>query len=90
MNRFLEIKKMKELIKQIEDKIKYYQKASNENDEQYCKIDDFGLNFAGEKLNSFQKQKAMKEIMDSTIFLQGKIEAFQEILNVLKGKIHTK
>lgn len=80
---------MKELIKQIEDKIAKYKKVSDENDDQYCKIDDFGLGFDGQKMNSFQKDKALTELQNSTIFLQGKMEAFQEILNVLKGKLQT-
>ena len=69
-----------EFITMVNDKIKRYKKISEKNDEEYCKIDDFALGLAREKMTRAQKKKALEELQNGTIFVQGKIEAFQEIM----------
>lgn len=75
----------KQIQKLLKEKIEHYSKVRDKNDDEYCKIDDFALGLAGEKMSKQQKEKALEELQNGTIFVQGKIEAFQEILNTLKG-----
>jgi len=75
----------KQIQKLLKEKIEHYSKIRDKNDDEYCKIDDFSLGLAGERMSKIQKKKALEELQNGTIFVQGKIEAFQEILNSLKG-----
>ena len=76
--------KIEEIIKFIDDRIEHYQKIIIMNDEEYIKIDDVGLGITGEKMTKQHKKKALAELQNGTIFLQGKIEALQEINKVIK------
>lgn len=73
-----------EFIKIANDRIKYYKKRIDKNDDEYCDIEDSSLGLAGEKMTIQQKKKALDELQNGTIFLQGKIEAFQEIMKEIK------
>ena len=74
----------KELEKLLKTKIEHYSNVRDKNDDEYCKIDDFALGIAGEKMSKYQKKKALEELQNGTIFVQGKIEAFQEIMKEIK------
>jgi hypothetical protein len=73
-----------ELEKIVKDKIKHYKKVIEKNDKEYIEIDDFALGLAGEKMSKYQKKKALDELQNGIIFVQGKVEAFQEILREIK------
>jgi len=75
---------VKEFEKIVKDKIKHYKQIIEKNDEEYIKIDDFALGIAGEKMSKYQKKKALDELQNGTIFVQGKIEAFQEIMKEIE------
>ena len=74
----------KQILKLLKTKIEHYSKIRDKNDDEYCKIDEFALGIAGEKMSKYQKKKALDELQNSTIFVQGKIEAFQEIMKEIK------
>ena len=74
----------KQILKLLKTKIEHYSKIRDKNDDEYCKIDEFALEIAGEKMTPYQKKKALDELQNGTIFVQGKIEAFQEIMKEIK------
>jgi len=74
----------KELEKIVKDKIEHYKKIIEKNDEEYIKIDDFALGITGEKMSKYHKKKALDELQNGMIFVQGKIEAFQEIMKEIE------
>lgn len=69
----------------IDKRIIKFKKVVEENDEEYIKLNDFGLGFTGEKMTKKQKDKNLEEIKNGTIFVSGKIEVLQEIKKAIGG-----